>query len=147
MADGNGVTPKQKLFVKEYLVDLNATRAAISAGYSENGGSVAGARLLRNAKVKEAISKSSQKRTEKLEITADYVLKNIRDVVEKALVRGEGAIALKGLELLGKYRKLFTDKVEHSGQIENVNFDATHVSDEQLAAWEASLAPAGSNQG
>lgn len=144
------MTPKQKLFVKEYLVDLNATRAAIAAGYSEKTAYSQGQRLLKHAEVAQKIAANAQKLTEKLEITTDYVLNGIKAVVERSIQEGEeydAFAALKGYELLGKYRKLFTDRVEHSGSIENVHFDATHVSDEQLAAWEASLAPAGNDKG
>jgi len=144
------MTPKQKLFIKEYLIDLNATRAAISAGYSEKTAYSQGQRLLKHVEVSAKLSESVQKLTEKLEISTEYVLTGIKDIVERSIKRGDeydAFAALKGYELLGKYRKLFTDKIEHSGQIENVTFDATHVSDEQLAAWEASLAPTGSGQG
>lgn len=144
------MTPKQKLFVKEYLVDLNATRAAISAGYSEKTAYSQGQRLLKHVEVAQKIAERAQKQTEKLEISSDYVLNGIKAVVERSIQEGDeydAFAALKGYELLGKYRKLFTDKIEHSGQVENVTFDATHVSDEQLAAWEASLTPTGSDKG
>jgi hypothetical protein len=45
------LTPKQKFFIREYCRDLNASRAAIAAGYSEKGASVAGARLHPKARV------------------------------------------------------------------------------------------------
>jgi phage terminase small subunit len=156
------MTPKQKLFIKEYLVDLNATRAAISAGYSEKTAKQQGSRLLTNVDVKAELERLSTKRAEKLDISAEYVLKTIKQTIERCSQgvevfdregnptgewKEDSFAVLKGCELLGKHLKLFTDKVEHSGQIENVNFDATHVSDEQLAAWEASLTPVGSNQG
>lgn len=51
------MTSRQKLFVAEYLVDLNASRAAIAAGYSTNGADGTGSRLLVNIKVAEQISK------------------------------------------------------------------------------------------
>jgi len=50
------LTPKQVRFVQEYLVDLNATQAAIRAGYGEKGAHVAGSRLLRVRKVAEALA-------------------------------------------------------------------------------------------
>lgn len=123
------MTPKQKIFIKEYLVDLNATRAAISAGYSENGAEVAGHRLLRNAKVALEISKLSEKRAEKLDISAEYVLRTIKQTIERCSQgvevfdregnptgewKFDAFAVLKGCELLGKHQKLFTDKVEVS---------------------------------
>lgn len=68
------MTPKQQLFVKEYLVDLNATRAYIAAGYSENGAEVSASKLLRNAKVKAEIAKATLRIAKKLDITAEKVL-------------------------------------------------------------------------
>lgn len=72
------ITKRQEIFVAEYLVDLNATRAAKSAGYSANGADVTGSKLLRNPKVAEAIAKKSEKRLEKLEISAEWVLRELR---------------------------------------------------------------------
>lgn len=57
---------KQQLFVTEYLVDKNATRAAIAAGYSENGARGQGSRLLANAHIKEAIEKGLTEQQNKI---------------------------------------------------------------------------------
>lgn len=57
---------KQRIFTAEYLKCLNATEAAIKAGYSPRCAAVQGARLLRNAKIKEAISTSVSVRENKL---------------------------------------------------------------------------------
>ena len=135
------MTPKQKRFVKEYLVDLNATRAAISAGYSENTAESAGSRLLRNVNVKAEIDKRAQKLTEKLEITTEYVLNGIKAVVERSIQEGDeydAFAALKGYELLGKYKKLFTDKLEVAGKMEHEHksFDPERLTDSQLAEAE-----------
>src|SRR5260370_15416992 len=71
------MTPKQKRFVAEYLIDLNATQAAIRAGYAAKDADVQGPRLLGNVGIAEAIQKETEKRMNKLEITADRVLKQI----------------------------------------------------------------------
>lgn len=52
---------RQEMFISEYLIDFNATRAAIAAGYSSKTASVKGARLLTNANVKAAIKKRQSK--------------------------------------------------------------------------------------
>jgi phage terminase small subunit len=65
------------LFVAEYLIDLNATRAAKSAGYSAKTAKEQGYRLLTNVHVSAAIAEKSKKRAEKLEITADRVLNEL----------------------------------------------------------------------
>lgn len=69
------LNPKQKLFAAEYLVDLNATQAAIRAGYSKNTANEQGARLLVNVSVRTEIDRLMMKRSEKTEITAEMVLK------------------------------------------------------------------------
>lgn len=70
-------TNKQEMFIKEYLIDLNATQAAIRSGYSGKTASQQGERLLRNVKVSAAIQEAMNKRSNKLEITAERVLQEI----------------------------------------------------------------------
>jgi phage terminase small subunit len=74
-----GLTPKQQAFVREYLIDLNATGAAIRAGYSAATATVAGARLLANVKVKLAIDAAMLERSERTKIDADWLLKRLSD--------------------------------------------------------------------
>ncbi len=68
------MTPKQQRFVTEYLVDLNATQAAIRAGYSEKTARSQGQRLLTNVDIAMAIEAGQAKRSERTEVTQDYVL-------------------------------------------------------------------------
>lgn len=77
------LTAKQQRFVDEFLIDLNATRAYKAAGYSvksDNAAGVEGHRLLRNPKIAEVIQKAKDKRAERLEITADMVLRRWWDL-------------------------------------------------------------------
>jgi len=78
--DGEGMsklTAKQKAFVNEYLIDLNATQAAIRAGYSEKTANEQGARLLANVSISEFISKAMEERSKRTGITADQVLNEL----------------------------------------------------------------------
>ncbi len=68
------LTPKQKIFCKEYVIDLNGTQAAIRAGYSKKTANRIAAENLTKPVIKEYIQQQQQKRSEKLEITADRVL-------------------------------------------------------------------------
>lgn len=68
------LTPKQQRFVEEYLVDLNATQAAIRAGYSEKTAAETGYENLRKPQIAEAIAKAQSERSERTQITADRVL-------------------------------------------------------------------------
>ena len=68
------LTKKQELFVKEYLIDLNATQAAIRAGYSKKTAQEIGAQNLSKLMIAEAIQVEMDKRAERTEITQDMVL-------------------------------------------------------------------------
>lgn len=131
----NKLTPKQEMFCREYLVDLNATQAAIRAGYSVRTAKSQGQRLLTKVDVSERLKVLQGKRAEKVEVTADYVLTTIIETVERCkqatpvfdkqgnhvmveLPTGETAPAykfdsfavLKGAELLGKHLAMFAEK-------------------------------------
>lgn len=108
------MTPKQKLFIKAYLVDLNATRAAIAAGYSVNGADVAGARLLANVRIKAEINKSLTDLCQKLDIKAEEVLgglKNIAKADVRKLFNSDGT--LKPITELDDETALAIGGVEH----------------------------------
>lgn len=135
------LTAKQQMFVKEYLVDLNATQAAIRAGYSARTAGQIGDEILKKPEIASAVQAAMDSRSQRTEITADYVLSGIQEIAERCLQRvpvmeGRGedrrqatdedgrnvwsfdaAGANKAFENLGKHLKLFTDKVEHSGGV------------------------------
>ena len=137
------LTPKQQRFVEEYLIDLNATQAAIRAGYSPRTANEQGAQNLAKLSISEAIAEAQAKREERTEITQDYVLTNIQKVIERCMQvqqvdncltqteDGELAQAfmfkeqgaLKGLELLGKHLGMFVDqkKVDVTTNGESIN--------------------------
>ena len=135
------LTDKQQRFVEEYLVDCNATQAAIRAGYSKRTAAQIGHELLEKTLVAQAIKDAQQKRTDRIEVTQDYVLSTIVDTVERCKQsspvldrKGEqvmtetadGNLAaayafnpnavLKGSELLGKHLGMFVERHEHTGK-------------------------------
>lgn len=71
------LTPKQQRFVDEYLVDLNATQAAIRAGYSEKTASVIAAENLSKPNIAQSIQEAMKKRGQRTGVTADRVLLEI----------------------------------------------------------------------
>lgn len=113
------LSAKQEQFCREYLLDLNATQAAIRAGYSPKTAQEQASRLLSNVIVVERVAVLKQERANKVARTAQDVLNDIIAVTTQAHEEGDLKTALKGLELQGKHLGMFTDKLqtEHSGGI------------------------------
>ena len=123
------MTERQKRFCDEYLIDLNATQAAIRAGYSERSASSIGERILRNDDVRSYISEQLERihnentadaqevmeyltavmRGKSVSHVLAFVGDGCQEVVEKPPDEKE---RLKAAELLGKRYGLFTDRVE-----------------------------------
>ncbi len=74
------LTRKQQAFVDEYIIDFNATRAAIAAGYSKKTARSQAQRLLTNVDIQKAISIAMTKRNERTQINADYVLNRLVEI-------------------------------------------------------------------
>ncbi|WP_218916364.1 terminase small subunit [Eikenella longinqua] len=135
---GEKMTPKQERFVEEYLVDLNATQAAIRAGYSEQTARQIGAQNLSKLVIQQAIEAARNKRSERVELTQDEVVRDLRELRDICMGRKPVRItevvknaqlgevtarevevyaleptgAGKALDLLGKHLGMFVDKVE-----------------------------------
>jgi len=115
------LTPKQEAFCREYLIDLNASQAAVRAGYKGDPNTV-GPRLLAYVGVRSLIQKLMTERAERVQRTADDVLKDIHKVKDACMAEAfdqqgnagmvDPKAALKALELEGRHLKMFTDKVE-----------------------------------
>lgn len=71
------LTAKQRRFVEEYLVDLNATQAALRAGYSPRNTDKIGPQLLGKSRVAQAIQELMDRRAKRTDITADRVLREL----------------------------------------------------------------------
>ncbi|MBX5190139.1 terminase small subunit [Rhizobium sp. NZLR3b] len=74
------LSEKQKRFVAEYLIDLNATQAAIRAGYSAKTAQQQGSRLLLNVVVQEELSRQQNKVAERLEITKERIVDELAKI-------------------------------------------------------------------
>ena len=100
------LTEKQKRFCEEYLIDLNATQAAIRAGYSSKTASRIAVELLNKTHVSDYLSKLMQQRSQRTEITADRVLAELAaiafsDRTELARVGERGEVTFAPTDRLG----------------------------------------------
>lgn len=77
---GSDLTPKEQVFVREFLAHGNATRAAVLAGYSAATAGVTGSKLLRKAKVSAELANLRGKLLAKLEISAERVIQGIAEL-------------------------------------------------------------------
>ncbi len=102
------LTPKQKRFVAEYLVDLNATAAAIRAGYSKKTAEVIGYENLRKPQIAQAVRLEMDIRQKRTGVTQDYVIGKLREITDKDASDAQDSdlkysSKIKALELLGKH--------------------------------------------
>lgn len=134
---GRGLNEKQKRFVEEYLIDLNATQAAIRAGYSKNRASELGYQLLQKTTVQNAIQEAQNNRSERVQITQEEVIRRLLENIDIASGKRATVITIpskntegkvigndvaqfvyepsavnKALELLGKHLGMFKDRVD-----------------------------------
>ena len=133
------LTPKQEAFIREYLVDLDATKAAVRAGYSEKTAGQIGHENLKKPQIAAALQEARSARSERTELTQDWVLSRLVENVQRAMqaepVRDregnptgeytyQGSVANKALELVGKHLGMFADR--------NLDIDVTALSTEAL---------------
>lgn len=137
------LSPKQKRFVEEYLVDLNATQAAIRAGYSKKTAYSIGEENLKKPDVKAAVDKAKEKRSKETKIDQEYVIKVITETIERcaqahpvvdlfgrsvlveipdgtkaAAYRFKEMAVLKGAELLMKHLGMGVDNHNHTVNVQ-----------------------------
>ena len=99
----NKLTIKQSLFIKEYLVDLHATNAAKRAGYSEKTAYSQGQRLLKNVEISDAIEAAVKKRADKIEVNADWVLKEAVNLYNSCVDAEDRNVAGATLKTIGNH--------------------------------------------
>ena len=109
------LTPKQARFVEEYLVDLNATQAAIRAGYSEKTAYSVGHENLKKPEFATAIQDAKEARSESTGITADEVIRGLK---KEATFEGDGSsqsARVAAWAHLGKHLGIFTENFNVKG--------------------------------
>ena len=112
-----GLTDKQKIFVYEYLVDYNATQAAIRAGYSKDTAGAIGAENLKKPQIQQFLEKYQKDRSEKCGIKFNMIIDELRKIgfadIDPESVRPTDKI--KALETMSKLLGFF-----ESGADENI---------------------------
>ena len=133
------MTAKQQRFCDEYLIDLNATQAAIRAGYSKKTAGVIGDENLKKPYIREYIDKRMAEKESELIADQDEVLRYLTAVLrgtekDERMVFGKDGVdtfevknqehQMKAAELLGKRYGLYTEKVEQTVDMElNITVD------------------------
>jgi phage terminase small subunit len=100
------LTPKQELFCTEYMIDLNATQAAIRAGYSKHTAKDIGCQNLAKLNINQKIGQLFEERLKKTKIDAEYVLIKSNELLIRCMAEGvdfNAAGAGKALDLIGKH--------------------------------------------
>ncbi|EPU3936545.1 terminase small subunit [Morganella morganii] len=139
------LTDKQEMFCREYLVDLNATQAAIRAGYSDKTARSVGNENLTKPDIEKRIQELMSSRSEQLKVDADYVLKRLveidqMDVADILLSNGEikpikdwpkvWRITLSGIdvtEMAGDAAGLLK-KIKWPDKVKNLELLGKHIS-------------------
>lgn len=129
------LTPKQELFIAEYLKDGNATRAAKAAGYSEDTAHAIGWENLRKPEIAEEIAKRQNNRLQRLEVDADKVLQELAKLAffdPRNFYRPDGslkdpqeldditAMALAGWEVEQAYEHFGKGQAKPSGDLKKI---------------------------
>jgi len=140
------LTSKQARFVEEYLIDLNATAAAIRAGYSEKTAATIAHENLRKPKSAEAMRLGQEKLSERTQITQEDVLEGLR---QEATNYGKGSshsARVTAWIWIGKHFGMFTERVETEKRIGLMKIDVEEAREKlsarfkQIATWQETSA-------
>jgi phage terminase small subunit len=131
------LSQKQQVFIREYLVDGNATRAAIAAGYGKKSAAVSASRLLRNAKVAAELERLQKKHLDELEFTDKMVLRGLGELAffdPRKLFNSDGTLkkiteleesiahAITGMDVEKLFRHFGKGQSEEVGTITKIRF-------------------------
>ena len=109
------LTDKQQRFVEEYLVDLNATQAAIRSGYSKKTAAQTAARLLTNVKIQAVLEIGREELSRATKMSAAWVIDELRKRYDALVSADDQTGACRPLELIGKHFLTFPTKNIHTG--------------------------------
>ena len=147
------LTPKQELFVQEYLVDMNATQAAIRAGYSKRSADQQGYENLRKHEIAQKIQQEYEQKLSAVSARADAEImdrhqvlladtaiaeSDIFDVIESVT---DGGIVLKDLKKLPRRVKCAIKDIRQTPAGLSIKMHAKHPSLQRLAQHHNLLSP------
>lgn len=135
------LTERQERFCREYIIDYNATQAAVRSGYSKKAACTTASENLRKPNILARVRELQKEQRERLCITADWVIMSLVDVYEKCMQlqpvmvwdseqkkkveSGEYVFdskgALNALEMIGKHLSVFDPKNTTNGEKKNVS--------------------------
>jgi len=115
------MTTKQELFINNYLIHFNATRAAIEAGYSEDTAYSIANENLRKPDIKEVVDKRIAEIVAQTNDKRAYLIKFWQKVIDDP--ESKQSDRIKASDLLGKYLAMFTENLRLSGGIQIVYAD------------------------
>lgn len=115
------LTNKQKRFCEEYLIDLNATQAAIRAGYKPKNARSSASENLTKPDIQQYLQQLMQQRSQRTGITADDVISELAKIAAAEDVQITGKEKIKALELLGKHLGLFQNGADNSAALEKLD--------------------------
>ena len=110
------MTPRQRRFVEEFLIDLNATQAAIRAGYSARTAEQQGPRLLGNVEIAAAVQAAQRARSARVQVTQDAV---VRGLLHEATLVGEGSshsARVSAWGLMAKHLGMLVERRQQLGE-------------------------------
>jgi phage terminase small subunit len=119
MADAP-LTAQQAAFVREYLTDLNATNAAIRAGYSARSASQTSSRLMANDKIASAVAAGKQRLADRSELSRDGLVRDLAAEFQLCLGGKSSQAAARIGELLARMHGWIDDKPQQAQQLVNL---------------------------
>ena len=111
----DSLSDQQKVFCEEFLTDLNATQAAIRAGYKTKYPNRVAYQLMENPAIRIAIDGLRAERSKGTDVTKDFVLRGIQKAIKLAEENNNLNALLRGYELLAKHLGMFIERTEISG--------------------------------
>ena len=106
------MTPKRIAFVQEYLKDLNATQAAIRAGYSERTAGQTGHEILKFPEIQAALADAQAERSERTKVDAAFVLNGLQREAAAGDTGEPNTARIRAMELLGKHLGMFVERAQ-----------------------------------